>query len=233
MACWLKEMQHIKWHFGDFIFAPHLQLLLRKHAHTEYRQRLSAAEAAILDQLLAHCGQLCDKDNLTTIAWQGRPVSAQSLPVAIATLRKYLDSGEHGLEIKNIPRKGYLIEIDSELREELIPETQTSPAEMVPQDNPLPVPGTFGVAKWVKYLAANNIANNIFVAGCALLLLLTVYFFYSVWIPVSCQQAGEGYICSVSDKQTHTGAKPLPGNNQVMFISGESSVTVNIQEKTK
>ncbi|MEN3755041.1 hypothetical protein ABC733_27495 [Mangrovibacter sp. SLW1] len=79
-------MQYIKWHFGEFIFAPHLQLLLRKHANTEYRLRLSTAETAILEQLLAHCGNLCEKETLTAYAWQGRPVSVGVLHIVEADI---------------------------------------------------------------------------------------------------------------------------------------------------
>ena len=226
-------MQHIKWHFGEFIFAPHLQLLLRKHANTEYRLRLSTAETAILEQLLAHCGNLCEKETLTAYAWQGRPVSAQSLPVAIAALRKNLESGENGLEIKNIPRQGYLIEIDGELREELIPEKQGLLSDITGESAAPKVETVSTVTNWVKYLAGNQFAGNFFVAGCALLLLFALCFFYSVWVPVTCEQAGDGHICYVNDKKTDANLAKLPSSNQVFFISGNSVVSSDIQGKEK
>ncbi|WP_429024531.1 winged helix-turn-helix domain-containing protein [Aeromonas veronii] len=54
--------------------------------------RLSSAESLIFSYLLDHHDEVCDKDLLLEIGWLGRPISPNSLNVAIANIRRHFAS---------------------------------------------------------------------------------------------------------------------------------------------
>ncbi|MGL4754746.1 MAG: winged helix-turn-helix domain-containing protein [Aeromonadaceae bacterium] len=87
----------------------------------EKRSKLSEAEARILEHLLENTGEYFSKEHLISIGWNGRPVSSNSLPVAIGNIRKL--QYEDFFSITNLTKVGYAlilkdgvsIEINSEI----------------------------------------------------------------------------------------------------------------------
>ncbi|UXB09967.1 helix-turn-helix domain-containing protein (plasmid) [Aeromonas dhakensis] len=73
----------------------------------EQKFKLSEAESKILEFLLENHGEYFSKEHLVSIGWGGRPVSSNSLPVAIANIRK-LPSGEL-FSINNLTKVGYVL----------------------------------------------------------------------------------------------------------------------------
>ncbi|WP_323094466.1 winged helix-turn-helix domain-containing protein, partial [Aeromonas hydrophila] len=95
--------------FGRFVLDSKQLTLTRSQDGNPTSVRVSAAEARLLHFFLTHAGSLHSKETLLTIGWDGRPVSASSLPVAIANLRRYLDTPEQEVVIRTLPRQGYLL----------------------------------------------------------------------------------------------------------------------------
>lgn len=73
--------------------------------------RLSSAEALILAALLSRAGEICSKEQLLSVGWEGKPISPNSLTVAIANLRRYLLPDPAVVEIRSIPKKGYMLSL--------------------------------------------------------------------------------------------------------------------------
>ncbi len=71
---------------------------------------LSMAEIRIISALFEKKGFVIEKEELITIGWSGRPVSASALTVAISNIRNALNKAN--VEIKNIPRLGYMVSCD-------------------------------------------------------------------------------------------------------------------------
>ncbi|NEX81544.1 winged helix-turn-helix domain-containing protein [Aeromonas rivipollensis] len=70
---------------------------------------LSIAEVRIVSALFAKKGNVIEKEQLISIGWSGKPVSSSALTVAISNIRSALKNA--GIEIKNIPRLGYVMNI--------------------------------------------------------------------------------------------------------------------------
>ncbi len=89
--------------------------------------RLSSAEALILAELLAHAGDVCSKEQLLSVGWEGKPISPNSLTVAIANLRRYLLPDPAVVEIRSIPKKGYMLSLFVPLREQVSDVVEMAP----------------------------------------------------------------------------------------------------------
>lgn len=70
---------------------------------------LSLAEVRIVSALFAKKGTVIEKEQLISIGWSGKPVSSSALTVAISNIRSALKGA--GIEIKNIPRLGYIMNL--------------------------------------------------------------------------------------------------------------------------
>lgn len=73
---------------------------------------LSIAEVRIVSALFAENGNVIEKEQLISIGWSGKPVSSSALTVAISNIRSALKKA--GIEIKNIPRLGYVMNLASD-----------------------------------------------------------------------------------------------------------------------
>ena len=99
--------------FGRFVLDTKQLTLTRLQDNEPSAIRVSAAEARLIHYFLTHAGTLLSKETLLQTGWLGRPVSASSLPVAIANLRRYLDTPEQEVVIRTLPRQGYLFMLAS------------------------------------------------------------------------------------------------------------------------
>ncbi|WOE67602.1 winged helix-turn-helix domain-containing protein [Aeromonas allosaccharophila] len=132
--------------FGFFTLDAGRRVLQRiNHSGAITETRLSSAESLILVELLEQAGQICSKDGLLNVGWEGKPISPNSLTVAIANLRRYLSSPTPEVEIRSIPKKGYMLSLFVPLRERVIEVVDDADEPQMPQrDIPEPQSTTAG-----------------------------------------------------------------------------------------
>ncbi|HHQ4756126.1 TPA: winged helix-turn-helix domain-containing protein [Aeromonas hydrophila] len=188
--------------------------------------RVSAAEARLLHFFLTHAGSLHSKETLLTIGWDGRPVSASSLPVAIANLRRYLDTPEQEAVIRTLPRQGYLLML-SPAAMQAIP-TASTPSLNEPTD-PAPLPEVDEPVAALSVAASRNAVPIplprwqqrllLGVMGSFLaLLLLTCLYLSATWVSVRCEPAGQGTLCRTQKAASHL---PTPAAGEIWLMVGE------------
>jgi DNA-binding winged helix-turn-helix (wHTH) protein len=210
--------------FGSFTVDLALHQLSRRLGGDETHVRLSAAETAILERLLWEEGVVHSKETLLAVGWQGRPVSANSLPVAIANLRRQLQAAPPELEIRTLPRQGYLLKLIDGLRVEQIADEETDapappvdapPAPPAPPAKPNPATARSVRSRrrliWLNVLTA--LATLIFV-------LVTTH----EWVPVACAQEARGALCVVDDAERESSALELPTDaaQRLIVASGDA-----------
>ncbi|MBL0568139.1 winged helix-turn-helix domain-containing protein [Aeromonas hydrophila] len=212
--------------FGRFVLDSKQLTLTRSQDGNPTSVRVSAAEARLLHFFLNHAGSLHSKETLLTIGWDGRPVSASSLPVAIANLRRYLDTPEQEAVIRTLPRQGYLLML-SPAAMQVIP-TASTPSPSEPTD-PAPLPevdepvAALSVAasrdavpiplpRWQQRLLLG--VMGLFLA----LLLLTGLYLSATWVSVRCEAAGQGTLCRTQKAASHL---PTPAAGEIWLMVGE------------
>lgn len=212
--------------FGRFVLDSKQLTLTRSQDGNPTSVRVSAAEARLLHFFLNHAGSLHSKETLLTIGWDGRPVSASSLPVAIANLRRYLDTPEQEAVIRTLPRQGYLLML-SPAAMQVIP-TASTPSPSEPTD-PAPLPEVDEPVA-ALYVAASRDAVPIplprwqqrlllGVMGLFLaLLLLTGLYLSATWVSVRCEAAGQGTLCRT---QKAASRLPTPAAGEIWLMVGE------------
>lgn len=158
--------------------------------------RLPSAETLLFAFMLEHAGELHDKEHLLFIGWEGRPISPNSLTVAIANLRRHLLGLDMELEIRSIPKKGYILNLMVPLERSPQPEHEISAprAQETPSSaSPLPE-STF----WFKRILLS--VNVLSLTLLALLGLISA----SEWLTVDCQDDNGNIICALDTEQTQT-----------------------------
>lgn len=108
------------YHFGDYVFDVKRRELVfcanPDGAQTSKAARFSSAESLIFCYLLDHLDEVCDKELLLDIGWQGRPISPNSLNVAIANIRRNFVQTPQTLDIKSTPKKGYSLHLNCRVK---------------------------------------------------------------------------------------------------------------------
>ncbi|AOY00237.1 hypothetical protein BJP62_07135 [Jeongeupia sp. USM3] len=246
--------------FGTFVFQPELRYLSRQSGDgPASRVRLAGAEAAILAHLLTHPDEVCSKDDLLAIGWQGRQVSTNSLPVAIGNLRRHLHMAPYEVEIRNLPRQGYLlnalvaVSIERQLpaaadapagidtapqagagTDELAESTKSiEPAESAaPADLPPPA-ALLPVARQSKPAPSRWLQRlwllNIVIVTGGIALALVSY---HEWIDIRCRSDRQGTVCEVADRANPDVALPAQRQGKLVLVSG-AYVQVVDAEKTE
>lgn len=226
--------------FGRFVLDTKQLTLTRRQDGEPSVMRVSAAEARLLHYFLTHAGTLLSKETLLQTGWLGRPVSASSLPVAIANLRRYLDTPEQEAVIRTLPRQGYLFMLapgavsvqEAELaqpqaaREE---EAAATPVMSTADDPTHPVSAT--TSKEPKPLPLSSWQQNlmlIMMGGFVLLLLLTGIYLSTTWVTVKCEPAGEGILCHT---QKPASQLPTPKQGEIWLMVGDEQA--KFQEKQR
>ncbi|MGC3962672.1 MAG: winged helix-turn-helix domain-containing protein [Rhodocyclaceae bacterium] len=228
--------------FGSFTLEPELRQLTRTLGDEETCVRLSGAEVAILEQLLGNEGVLQGKDELLSIGWSGRPVSPNSLPVAIANLRRHLQGSPPELEIRTLPREGYLLKLASGLQIEKYLDEPALP-QQVEQNDVVPSDET-GTAIDADALSVDTLPASGPVAAMRqrfryqrlvrlnLICLVAVVVFALVtaheWVPVDCSPQSRGTLCVVLDDERDATALELPTDaaQRLIVISGNAWMTL-------
>lgn len=216
--------------FGRFVLDTKQLTLTRLQDSEPSAIRVSAAEARLLHYFLTHAGTLLSKETLLQTGWLGRPVSASSLPVAIANLRRYLDTPEQEVVIRTLPRQGYLFMLASGVvaaqeagqaqpqdprEKEATATLLMSPADDTPhlvsattseEPKPLPLPS------WQQNLML------IMMGGFVLLLLLIGIYLSTTWVTVKCEPAGAGILCHT---QKPASQLPTPKQGEIWLMVGD------------
>ncbi|MFQ1658049.1 transcriptional regulator [Aeromonas veronii] len=108
------------YHFGDYVFDVKRRELIfctdKDNLQSARVVRLSSAESLIFSYLLDHHDEVCDKDLLLEIGWLGRPISPNSLNVAIANIRRHFASSPQTLDIRSTPKKGYSLHLNCKMK---------------------------------------------------------------------------------------------------------------------
>ena len=216
--------------FGRFVLDSKQLTLTRSQDGNPTSVRVSAAEARLLHFFLTHAGSLHSKETLLAIGWDGRPVSASSLPVAIANLRRYLATPEQEAMIRTLPRQGYLLML-SPAAMQTIP-TASTPSLREPANlsaDPAPLPGVdepvaalpvaasrdavpIPLPRWQQRLLLG--VMGLFLA----LLLLTGLYLSATWVSVRCEPAGQGTLCRT---QKAASRLPTPAAGEIWLMVGE------------
>lgn len=226
--------------FGRFVLDTKQLTLTRMQDSEPSVIRVSAAEARLLHYFLTHTGTLLNKESLLQTGWLGRPVSASSLPVAIANLRRYLDTPEQEVVIRTLPRQGYLFmlapgagaaqdaerPLPQDLSEEEAAATPvmstaddtTYPLSDTPPEEPKPIP----LSTWQQNLMLAMMG------GFVLLLLLTGIYLSTTWVSVKCESAGEGILCHT---QKPVSQLPTPKQGEIWLMVGDEQA--KFQEKQR
>ncbi|HDZ8912307.1 TPA: winged helix-turn-helix domain-containing protein [Aeromonas hydrophila] len=216
--------------FGRFVLDSKQLTLTRSQDGNPTSVRVSAAEARLLHFFLTHAGSLHSKETLLAIGWDGRPVSASSLPVAIANLRRYLDTPEQEAVIRTLPRQGYLLML-SPAAMQAIP-TASTPSLREPANlsaDPAPLPGVDEPVAALPVAASRDAAPILLprwqqrlllgVMGSFLaLLLLTGLYLSATWVSVRCEPAGQGTLCRI---QKAASRLPTPAAGEIWLMVGE------------
>ncbi|MFG0835287.1 transcriptional regulator [Aeromonas bivalvium] len=231
-------MPNTRLQFGSFILHGAHRRLLKHTPEGEITVRLAGAEVAILQHLLSHPDTLCAKETLTELGWQGRPVSANALPVAIANLRKQLTTEPPQIEIRNIPRQGYLLALSVPLME--MEEPAAVPLSPVTQEEP-PVeegplsevstaldPSQAQTSKQSKRLWPSLMiglkAINLLLLGFLILLGPLIY---KEWIDVRCAKDEQGETCVVDNSELRQAEWPARHQGQLLLVSGRHWLIVD------
>lgn len=224
--------------FGSFVLEAEIRQLTRKLAGEDVRVRLSGAEVAILEQLLANEGVVQSKEDLLSIGWSGRPVSPNSLPVAIANLRRHLQGPPPEVEIRTLPREGYLLKLASGLQLERLADEPVTPSEngqdhvAAPEETTadipaaalppgVPVPPTYVIARPRLTTQQRLVRLNI---ACLVVVVIFVLVTVHEWVPVDCAEEPRGTVCIVDDAQHDAAALELPTNagQRLIAVSGDA-----------
>lgn len=226
--------------FGSFVLDTQQLSLSREQGGETTTFRLSAAETRLLLFFLTNPGTLHSKETLLGEGWAGRPVSTSSLPVAIANLRRYLDTPEQEALIRTLPRQGYLFVLSATASiaasvndPETVADDQSVSLEPGPQvvaetarvspvtaepvaaltvDQPIPLP------RWQQRLLAS--VMGMFLA----ITLLVVIYLSSNWITVTCTAVGSGTVCQT---QQPVATLPTPQSGETWLVIG------NMQQKSE
>lgn len=188
--------------------------------------RLSSAETLILAYMLVNAGEVCSKELLLEIGWEGKPISPNSLTVAIANLRRHMLVVPVELEIRSIPKKGYLLSLFVPLREREDETAESKPAEAgEPQpvashdgavvDNRSPVNAAAEAAsvvdtvvhhsrphKWLKFFTP-ELRHRLLVRGnlvIAFLLIALVLLLRFEWLSVTCRVQQGVTVCVMDER---------------------------------
>ncbi|MFT4173514.1 MAG: winged helix-turn-helix domain-containing protein [Rhodocyclaceae bacterium] len=217
--------------FGSFSLDPALHQLTRQLGGDLVAIRLSAAETAILACLLDNEGQVQGKDELLSTGWNGRPVSANSLPVAIANLRRHLQAPPSEVEIRTLPRQGYLLTLADgisliRVSADAPATTTAAAAPVVTFDAPAPAiaptepPASFVAAPPARPLRKLVWLNAAALAGILIFGLVTAH----EWVPVQCAAQARGTVCVVTDTEHEAGALEWPTDeaSRLIVASGDA-----------
>lgn len=195
---------------------------------TSQQTKLSDAEKNILKYLFEHPNQYISKETLISIGWENRPVGSNSLPVAIANLRKIKNN--NAFKIENLTKVGYVLtfqeglKIDSQLSHEtsLPQKKETEPVTPVDERT------EFSSSTHIQEKTKNNFNSEYkirYVIFCLIYFIITLSFttyLYINWIYVSCESSDVNVLICYTD--TPPKEPSHPPKNEIKIIAKSGSV---------
>ncbi|MFM5714154.1 transcriptional regulator [Aeromonas allosaccharophila] len=217
--------------------------------------RLSSAESLIFSYLLDHQDELCDKDLLLDIGWLGRPISPNSLNVAIANIRRHLASSPQTLDIRSTPKKGYSLHLNCKMKcdygktlpteSEPLPEPVSEPVPAVaePSSSPSPRPENEAIREPVSAAARSftlaclgsigrpMLARSLMCVNLllAVLVLFAASYLHFEWLHVECADSPTGFVCQMEARSDVPPVKPA----SLVLVSGHKVRVLSYKELEK
>lgn len=211
---------------GDIVFNPTNRTVICVTAGKEsYQTKLSDAEKNILEYLLENPNKYITKENLISIGWEKRPVGSNSLPVAIANLRK-IKSNDAFL-IENLTKVGYILKIKDNLEiyihhssdiHSIIDDTSVS--------SPSDVHEEISISTSIDENASGNrfkpyrlgyimVASSLCLLGWGGLI-----YIYVSWIDISCEKANVNVLTCFTDTHPDNVEPFIGGGVEIIAKSG-------------
>lgn len=160
----------------------------------EKQTKLSEAETNILEFLLEHPNEYFSKDHLLTVGWNNRPISSNSLPVAINNLRK-IDCNNDFI-IENLTKTGYKITIKDGAEVNIIDEFQNRATLTIEQQystDTSRLEHSFSMNRTASFIIRGFIGATL--SSVSIMSILLIMFFVRDWISITCKGLinGGGY----------------------------------------
>ena len=251
------------YHFGDYVFDVKRRELIfcadKDNVQSARVVRLSSAESLIFSYLLDHQDEVCDKDLLLDIGWLGRPISPNSLNVAIANIRRHFASSPQTLDIRSTPKKGYSLHLNCKMKcdygkplpteSEPLPEPVSDPTPAVaePSSSPSPRPENEAIREPVS-AAAHSFTERVklaFLSGIGrpmlvrslvyvnlvlvVLVLFAASYLHFEWLHVQCANSPTGVVCQMEARSDVPPVKPA----SLVLVSGHKVRVLSYQELEK
>ncbi|HHQ4441547.1 TPA: winged helix-turn-helix domain-containing protein [Aeromonas veronii] len=230
------------YHFGDYVFDVKRRELIfcadKDNLQSARVVRLSSAESLIFSYLLDHHDEVCDKDLLLEIGWLGRPISPNSLNVAIANIRRHFTSSPQTLDIRSTPKKGYSLHLNCKMKsyygKALPTESEPLPEPMSEPTPAAAAPRSFGERAKLAFLS--GIGRPMLVRSLIyvnLLLVVLVAFVASYlhfeWLHVHCTDSPTGVVCQMEARSDVPPVKPA----SLVLVSGHQVRVLSYKELEK
>lgn len=197
--------------FADVTLRTDLRVIRRKTDSGEVDVRLSQAETLILAYFLNHPEQPCSKDLLLSIGWEGRPISPNSLPVAIGNLRRAFSDFNVDVEIQSIPRAGYFFSVNAKITKSDVvpPETSSFSRNKIDTNyefykNKDSIEGNYRVYGDLisilhrSYYLWKKLALSFLMVFSFLVFFVSIIVLFQHWVFIDCVNNDEINICSIS-----------------------------------
>jgi DNA-binding winged helix-turn-helix (wHTH) protein len=247
------------YHFGDYVFDVKRRELIfcadKDNLQSARVVRLSSAESLIFSYLLDHHDEVCDKDLLLNIGWLGRPISPNSLNVAIANIRRHFASSPQTLDIRSTPKKGYSLHLNCKMKsyygksEPTNSEPLSEPAPAVTaqssstpplsdheviQESASVAPRSFGERFQLAFLSGIGrpmLAKSLMYVNLllAVLVVFAASYLHFEWLHVHCADSPTGVVCQMEAKSDVPPVKPA----SLVLVSGHKVRVLSYKELEK
>ncbi|MGH1392230.1 MAG: winged helix-turn-helix domain-containing protein [Aeromonas jandaei] len=252
----------LTYHFGDYVFDVKKRELIfcadQDNLQNARVGRLSSAESLIFSYLLDHHDEVCDKDLLLDIGWLGRPISPNSLNVAIANIRRYFASSPQTLDIRSTPKKGYSLHLNCKMKSyygkaqptesEPLSEPVSEPTPAVAAQSPstppssdhevikepAAAPRSFGERAKLAFLSGIGrpmLARSLVYVNLVLAVLVVFVASYLrfEWLHVQCADSPTGVVCQMEVRSDVPPVKPT----SLVLVSGHQVRVLSYKELEK
>ncbi|TNI87586.1 winged helix-turn-helix domain-containing protein [Aeromonas sobria] len=247
------------YHFGDYVFDVKRRELIfcadKDNLQSARVVRLSSAESLIFSYLLDHHDEVCDKDLLLNIGWLGRPISPNSLNVAIANIRRHFASSPQTLDIRSTPKKGYSLHLNCKVKSYY---GKSEPTNSEPLSEPEPAvtaqlssmppmsdhevikepasaaPRSFGERFQLAFLSGIGrpmLAKSLMYVNLllAVLVVFAASYLHFEWLHVHCADSPTGVVCQMEAKSDVPPVKPA----SLVLVSGHKVRVLSYKELEK
>lgn len=198
--------------------------------------RLPRADTILLAYMLQHSGVIHTKESLLNIAWEGKPISQNSLAMAISNLRSRLSEVNAELDISSVPRMGYILNLSTALIVQEYDCNDPLP-EHIHADTLNSNGSTISSKKSrLEYLRSLNIRKitNKHVVIINAIILIAIFIasleIWSEWLHIECEDINKAATICALDGNSQIPMMPiteLNSNNSLWLVSGGKVIKLN------